>query len=474
MKRGTLFRALSWSMGGRLLHLLISLGTNIWLMRLIVPAAFGKLALVAVGFAFLEGVRDFGTLPSLVQQKQVNTTEVRSLYSFQLVLGLLGCLPPLVVYVFQADPELKLLLLLGTVHFFLGSLLGLPIALWERALQFDRIILGEVLGLLIAAVVGILLAYAAWPIWALGIRQPLRLFLIFISVCWWRGLILPGAWQWSSIRKHLRFGGPLTVDGLLNFAVRNLDDLLIGRVLGYQALGWYNRAYQILLFPIRNVSRTLARVFFPAVAPLQDQPRLVFERYRELSQLLWTGAVPAFTGLFLVADPLFPALVGAEWQSLVPVIQVFCVLGVFQMVGTLEGTVFQILGATRIQMRLGLWLKPLLLASIGLSLWLGQSIWWVAVSYTCASIVAVVIGWSVLCRLMEVPVANLWRSLWPAIEANGAGLAAYGAIFLIGGGKLVALLVFALVFGSYLYFRFPKLIHNWQESWVRLRATAKG
>ncbi len=464
MSRSPILRALSWSIGGRAVHLLISLSANILLMRLVAPTAFGKLALVAVAFTFLEGLRDLGTIPSMIQRKTLIRSEIAGLYSLQLLLALSCCIGPLIWYLLTKDPDLQLLLLLGTLHFLLGGIVGLPVAMWQRELRFDRIVSAEVVGLFLAAVVGIALAWWEYPIWALAIRNPLRYAYILLIVVYHRAMWWPGPMRALQLWPHLRFGGPITIDGLLNFAVRNLDDLLIGRFLGYQALGWYNRAYQILLFPIRNISRTLSRVFFPAVAPLQDDPRAVFERYEALVRLIWTTMLPCFTVLFIVADVVFPALVGEEWRSIVSVVRVFCVLAVFQLVGTLEGTIYQILGKTQLQMRLGLVIKPLLLLSIVLSLLIGKSIFWVAVGYAIASVTAVLIGLGLISKLCGVSVLRIGRACWPGIESTLIGLLLFGIFYLLTDQLIAATGIYAMSYFAYFRWRFAR----WYSDWLRL------
>ena len=71
----------------------------------------------------------------------------------------------------------------------------------------------------------------------------------------------------------LRFGADVTGFNLVNYFHRNLDNLLIGRYWGADALGLYSRAYALMMFPINAIREPIAAVTFPALSRLQSDPK---------------------------------------------------------------------------------------------------------------------------------------------------------------------------------------------------------
>ena len=64
----------------------------------------------------------------------------------------------------------------------------------------------------------------------------------------------------------LRFGGTLTLDGIVVYLAYNLDKVLLGRWWGAQALGLYGRAYQLVNLPTGNLNNAVGEVAFPALS----------------------------------------------------------------------------------------------------------------------------------------------------------------------------------------------------------------
>ena len=117
----------------------------------------------------------------------------------------------------------------------------------------------------------------------------------------------------------------------LNFANRNLDNVLIGRFVSDAALGFYTQAYRLLLLPIQQINAPISGVVVPALSRLQDQPeRYVRYYYRAIGAIVLAGM--PITG-FLVVDarPVIQLVLGPTWLPTVPIFQA---LGVAAFLGT--------------------------------------------------------------------------------------------------------------------------------------------
>ncbi len=74
----------------------------------------------------------------------------------------------------------------------------------------------------------------------------------------------------AAIRDLWQFAGGQLGDAAVNYWSRNADNVLVGKVLGSEALGIYSRCYVILLFPVQQVAQVVNRVMFPAMSTVQD------------------------------------------------------------------------------------------------------------------------------------------------------------------------------------------------------------
>ncbi len=90
----------------------------------------------------------------------------------------------------------------------------------------------------------------------------------------------------------LAFGGNLTGTRLLAFFARNLDNILIGKVWGSDALGLYSKAYQLMMLPILQLTSPVTAVVVPALSRLQDDPERFRGYYRKAIQALSSLTMP--------------------------------------------------------------------------------------------------------------------------------------------------------------------------------------
>jgi polysaccharide transporter, PST family len=111
--------------------------------------------------------------------------------------------------------------------------------------------------------------------------------------------------------------------------------VLIGRVWGDLALGLYDRAYKLLLFPLQQVNNPLSRVMMPALSRLQEEPERYRHAYLRTLQQILLLTVPGVVFLIVSADQLVPALLGAQWAEAAPI---FRWLGVSALVQPMNST----------------------------------------------------------------------------------------------------------------------------------------
>ena len=130
--------------------------------------------------------------------------------------------------------------------------------LWNSGL----IALVEWLGFLAGAILAIAMAWSGWGVWSLVanglISAAVRSFLFHVR-CVWRPSF---RFRLSTLRWAVKFGLGLQAFGILNYFNRRLDDVLIGRYVGSVGLGYYSRAYELMLYPVQNIAGVVGRVTF--------------------------------------------------------------------------------------------------------------------------------------------------------------------------------------------------------------------
>jgi len=196
---------------------------------------------------------------------------------------------------------------------------------------------------------------------------------------WWPAL----TFSWQSIRDLIHFSANVLGSDLLTYATRNADSFLIGRYVGPVGLGYYSLAYQIMLYPLSQVSSVIVRVLFPTLSQLRGQEERFRNAYLKSISAIALVTFPIMMGLFAVAQDFVTVVFGEKWLPMLPVLKILCWVGMLQSIGTTVGTIYLATGHMHVAFKFLLVAAPVLVLAfiVGLS-W---GIVGVATAYAAAS-----------------------------------------------------------------------------------------
>jgi O-antigen/teichoic acid export membrane protein len=294
------------------------IGTAV-LARLLKPSDFGLLAMVSAVSSFLALFLDLGLGLATVQRANLTQRQLSVLFWVNAALGLVVAgvmcgLAPAAAR-FYDQPEVRTVTVLLSLGFILGGISVQHGALLRRQMRF------AVMGTIEVAAGAAGLAVAIWSArrgagyWSLVYQQLTQQAVA--TVCLW------GASGWrpgrpataEGVRPLLSFGAGMVGFNLLNYISRTLDNIIIGRVSGAAALGFYVKAYSLLLLPVDRVRGPVAAVVIPALSRLQDDPIRFRSYYLKALTAIAALGMPAVAFLFVVADDMVLLLLGPQWQE---------------------------------------------------------------------------------------------------------------------------------------------------------------
>jgi PST family polysaccharide transporter len=287
-------------------------------------------------------------------------------------------------------------------------------AVLQRNLQFKEVGIVTGSGLLLAMVTALLMAYSGWGVWSLVI-PPLLIgpaaFLVGIKILKWRPRV---PLQWQKLWELVGFGSNVAGASLLVYIIENLDYLLIGRFLGPGLLGLYTLAYQIMTLPRIHISSAVAQALFPAMAMIQEDKQRLRNGYLKAVYYVASIVFPLMAGLFVVAPEAISFIYGEQWVPAIPLIRIFCVVGIMHSVGTFVGSVFKATGRPDIEFRWNLVVLAIFLPMLLVTVQWG--IVAVALGVTCTWLVLIPIVVSIANRLIDLPwQAYLSNLRYPAL-----------------------------------------------------------
>ena len=337
--------------GGRLGGQAFQFLSSIALARLLLPSAYGLVAVVSTILAFASLFGDLGLGSALVQAPRMTEEDASTAFVLNGTMGLVltmivvGLRHPLADLFGQ--PRLVPLLVVASLSFTL-SLNTVPYAILERTMRFGiaaAIDLGStVVGLSIS------IACAASGVGAMSLVIGPVIATALASIFGLRAARwLPKARPTRvSLSRLMRFGGHLTFFNIVAFWARNTDTILLGRFADATQLGLYNRAYQLMLLPVTQVGGVLGRVLLPLFSSMQDDQERLRAAVRRVSRITAALVFPSLLGLAAIAHNFVLVAYGPHWRGAIPLIILLALSGLPQIFGIVSAQVSAAVGRTQL------------------------------------------------------------------------------------------------------------------------------
>lgn len=383
-------------------------------MRLLTPADFGLLAMALVFTGFANIFSKIGIAQALIQRKDLKEAHRSSAFWVSLVTGALVFIAILAIAPWVADfynePRLVPIISVISTIYAIGAVGRVPNALLRRRLDFRSIGISSVLGTVIGGAAAIVMAMTDFGVWSLVAYQWLSGVIdTVLQWLWarWRPTLTFSRWATKDL---FSFGVNLSAFQLFNYWTRNADNLLIGRFIGSAALGYYSRAYSLMLLPVTQVTDVVGSVMWSALARIQDEKSRVKRIILRSVGLIGLINFPIVLGLFVVAERFIPLLVGEQWIPAVSTFRILAFVGLLQSVSSVSIWIFQSQGRADLMLRWQIIKGTIAIISFAVGIAIG-SIEAVATSYLVVSIGLFYFDLRISGRLIDLSFKDVSTSL---------------------------------------------------------------
>jgi O-antigen/teichoic acid export membrane protein len=395
--------------GRRILALL----ANIVLARLLAPADFGLVAMAAVVLGFIDIFKDLGTGAALIQRKQVSDGLLSSIFWFNVGFGIIAtavtitCAP--LVAAFYKEARVTPILTGMSVSFLLSALAIVHNGLMQRNMAFVTLAKIEVAAAVVSYTVGIGAAVLGHGVWSL-VYQVLTNNLVFLVLIWfassWRPKFM---FIWAEVRSVMNYSLNLAGYNVFYYFAQNVDNFLIGRYLGTEALGLYDLAYRLMTFPMQAISAVFGKVMLPFYAKAQEDLPRFRQAFMRSAEAIAFITFPLMLGLMAVREHFVLSVFGEQWIPVITLLALFAPLAAMRSIVTTTGSIFMAMGRADLQLRWGIFSNLFVIA--GLVIGLQWGIVGVAAGFTIASLLLTYHNFAIPFRLIDMKVSTLAAGL---------------------------------------------------------------
>ena len=339
------------TIGTQAISIAIQLTSTVILSRLLSPDDYGVLAMVMAITGVAGLFSQLGLSIAAVQKRGLTHALQTNLFWMNAAVGgllttIVAAASPLVA-AFYHKPELTRVTAILATSFLFGSLSTQHGAMLVREMRFGRKAIASITASILGLVLTTVLAALGYGYWALvwgGLATTISgSMLLFILSPFLPGLPSKG----TGVRNMLRFGANITAFDLINYCHRNLDNILIGKVWGADALGLYARAYSLLMLPIDSVRGPIAAVAFPALSKLQNEPVAFRSYYLKTTSLIALLSMPLSAFCFVSSRSIIEMTLGKHWLGASPIFSYLTLAAFIQPASGFAGSLLLSLGQGR-------------------------------------------------------------------------------------------------------------------------------
>lgn len=313
-----------------------------WVLR---PSDLGLMAMVMVVLNFTQLYTDLGINNAIIQRQDTTSNQLSSLYWLNIFAGFLGFvavayMTPLAVAFFR-EPRLYPLLPISATILIIGAFGAQFQVLLRKHFHFKAMAIIDIVKAAVTTVITIGAASLGLGVFSLVVGAIAGSFVsssLLITAGWqkWRPTV---HFALHDLENYLSFGLFQMGEFTLNFIYARIDQLMIGSMLGAEALGYYSLAINLAFLPWFRINAIFTRVAFPIFSTFQqhDNERLKHAYINLIRKVTFISA-PLLFGCAATAPLLVPVLYGAHWTPVIPLLQILCGVGLLGAIGNPIGT----------------------------------------------------------------------------------------------------------------------------------------
>lgn len=327
-------------------NILLQLIINSILARLLTPNEYGVIAIAMIFIAFFNLFGDMGIGPAIIQHKELEDDDISSIFIFTLGIAvflsiLFFMFSYFIAYLYKNDVYISIGHLL-CISIIFNVLCSVPNGVHLKNKQFKIVGISTLVSNLIAGIVTIILAYLGFSYYALVISSIMQSMLNFFVLFYLSRIKIKfNKFSLNTIKKISSFSMYQFLFNFINYFSRNSDNILIGKFLGMNALGYYDKAYKLMLYPVQNLTFIITPVLQPVLSDYQHREDIILNTYKKIVKIL--ALLGAFISVFCYfsANEIILIMFGKQWVASVVSFKILSISIIIQMILSSSGAIFQ-------------------------------------------------------------------------------------------------------------------------------------
>jgi len=334
----------SWQTILKILTTAITLGKIMVIARILSPQDFGLFSLIAIALGLAESTTQTGVNITILQSKRsigyfIDTAWVIAI-TRGLIIGIIMVLMGFGMSNYYDEPRLRILISIAALIPIIKGFINPSIISLHKNLEFLKDSTYRLSLLAVEALFAILFATIFKDVIALifsmlaaGLFEVLISFLLFKD---------KPRFEFIPSRAKVIFSNTkgLSISAALSYLNENIDDFLLGKIIGTHNLGLYHNAYSLGHKANYEFAKSINHSTLPIFSKITDDSARLQKAFLKSITATILIVTAISLPLFIAPEFIVNLILGQKWLLIVPNLYLFVIAGIFQSITIIFYTVF--------------------------------------------------------------------------------------------------------------------------------------
>ena len=309
------------------------------LTKYLTPLEYGVIGIVTSIISIVLIIENFGIGSAIIQKKDINTTQLSTLYWITVLFGFILFVTLYVnaeiIGAFYLNSEISTIIKILSYNFLILSFGSQFSILLNKYIDFKKLSIINIISSFSHFLSSVILLLNGYGIWSLvyslilkSIVQSVLLIIVGYNNKW-----LPRfEFSWKAISKLVNFGFYHFLGRLVGKIHSRGDQLIIGKVLGASALGIYNISFQIVAQPMEKITSMFQKIAFPVYSEIQDNSSKLNKVFLRIISMQMFLLSPILLGIAVISNNFVPIFLGEKWMESIIIIKIISVYILFKSI----------------------------------------------------------------------------------------------------------------------------------------------
>ena len=325
-----------WKFAERIGAQLVSTVVAIVLARLLLPEDYSVISIVTIFFTFANVFISSGFNTALIQKKNADIKDYSTVLYISIIVsvvlyGALFFTAPLIAGIYDSPILIPVIRVMG-LTLIVNAVKSVLCAYVSSTLQFRKFFYSTIIGTVISAVVGIIMALKGFGPWALVAQQMTNTCIDTLILFLTTRVKFMLVFSFRRLKQLFSYSSKILVSSLISVIYDEINPLIIGIRFSGADLSYYTKGKSFPTLVSNTISDTFSAVLFPVISKLQDDTEAVLRYTRRFMKVSSYLIFPLMVGFLAVSDNFVTVVLTDKWMPASIYIQIFCLSYMFNII----------------------------------------------------------------------------------------------------------------------------------------------